>query len=138
MQPSEVVKSMMKAGGESQTVALGAVEGGLKVAKQTPSAGNGEGHGSELAQKAVKAGRASRFRVGRIEARRSESRARRRWGRVSVMATESMSQPKMVLHVAHEASPARSFLTEMGSVRSGGSSGDSRRKTSSIADIKVR
>jgi len=76
--------------------------------------------------------------VDGMSANSSAKRSKRRGGRVRVMATESMTQPRTVLHVAQEPSPLRSLETEMGSVRCGLSSVDRGRNTSSTDCIKVR
>jgi hypothetical protein len=73
-----------------------------------------------------------------MDAKRSARRCRRRGGNVNVMETESTIQPRSFLQQAQEASPLASLVTEMGSVRYGGSSRDRGRRTVSMVCIRVR
>ena len=77
------------------------------------------------------------FWVGGTDARISLRRSMRCCGRLMVSATVSSSQPSTSLMVSQVQSPCRNFFNDMGSVQAGSSSGDSGRKTVSIACIKV-
>eukprot|EP00980_Cylindrotheca_fusiformis_P022354 scaffold9232_cov110-Cylindrotheca_fusiformis.AAC.2 len=83
--------------------------------------------------------RESRRWLGGMELRSSAKRRSLRSGKVMVDDTVSMIQPRTFLQVAHDASPLRNLVTEMGSVRCGGSwSGWRGRRMRSIDSMRRR
>eukprot|EP00980_Cylindrotheca_fusiformis_P012537 scaffold3079_cov119-Cylindrotheca_fusiformis.AAC.13 len=83
--------------------------------------------------------RESRRWLEGMELRSSAKRSSLRSGKVMVDDTVSMIQPRTFLQVAHDASPLRNLVTEMGSVRCGGSwSGWRGRRMRSIDSMRRR